>query len=256
MRRPATAEERSPPGADASSPVRRRARAADRPRRPRRRASAAGGREVRRVSSTSFGGRRLDGHREHDRDHVQDDRDRQPQPVADDGRPAQDGDHQDPGDRHAERRRRHEPGRDRELRPREEVRVLRLLRDHRPATIAAANPGRTRRSRPVTCRNRNSRNTVSWSIDASYPRAAARARAPRTLRHAPRPPLDEVDEDVLAEVLGLRVERPAPVELGHRPTKSVSAGVRSSMNVLIVIPSFVQRTTSRSVSWIVRRVGG
>ena len=39
-------------------------------------------------------------------------------------------------------------------------------------------------------------------------------------------------------------------------TNSASARDRSSMNVLIVIPSFVQRCTSRRVSWIVRRVGG
>ena len=49
-----------------------------------------------------------------------------------------------------------------------------------PAT-AAANPGPKATMAPVTCRNRNKRNTVSWSIDASYPRADLHAPARRGL---------------------------------------------------------------------------
>ena len=60
---------------------------------------------------------------------------------------------------------------------------------------------------------------------------------------------DEVDQDVLAEALRRRVERPAAIQLRvMRATNSASARDRSSMNVLIVIPSFVQRCTSRRVS--------
>ncbi len=74
------------------------------------------------------------------------------------------------------------------------------------------------------------------------------------LRHVLRPTADEIDQDVLTEMLRGRMERPTAVEPGHvadeldQRARPLQQG-RATRDALL----FVQRCTSRRVSWIVRR---
>ena len=68
--------------------------------------------------------------------------------------------------------------------------------------------------------------------------------------------VDVVDQDVLAELLRVGIERTAAVEARHAVDEIRQRRERSSMNVLMVMSARVQRPTSRRVSRIVWRVGG
>src|SRR3954471_15936857 len=79
------------------------------------------------------------------------------------------------------------------------------------ARMGNTNVGPNTTIAPITCRNRNSC-SIDTLTSITRPRAAARYPSRPILRHVPRAPLDEVDEHVLAEVLGLRVEGAALVQ--------------------------------------------
>src|SRR6476646_6642136 len=104
--------------------------------------------------------------------------------------------------------------------------------------IGKANVGPNTTIAPMTCRNRNSarsgdKRKTSWvwpewacpdgdgpgTPARGYPGnsgAVTRFGRPRASAGPAGPVRHEVDEDVLAEVLRRRVERPAPVEPGHQ----------------------------------------